>query len=194
MRKRLILFAVLTAVGLAAGALVGKYLRPDNAVPLPPGGDFTVQSADGPVALANLRGKVVLIYFGYTACPDVCPTSLALIVGALRALDAAELARVQVLFVSVDPEHDTPAKLREYAAHFHPNIIGATAPAPVLEEIAARYGARFRVERLESAAGYAVDHTSFTTVVAPNGKLAEQLPHGALPEQIVAAVRRALRT
>jgi protein SCO1/2 len=151
-------------------------------------------SADGPVSLASLRGKVVLVYFGYTACPDVCPTSLALIVGALKTLDAAELTRVQVLFVSVDPDHDTPAKLKQYAGYFHPNIIGATAAPAVLEEIAARYGARFRIERLESAAAYAVDHTSFTTIVAPDGKLVEQLPHGALPEPIVAAVRRALRT
>lgn len=194
MRKRIILFIALTALGLAAGALVGRYLPPDTAPPLPPGGDFTLQSADGPVTAASLRGKVVLLYFGYTACPDVCPTSLALIVGALKALDAAELARVQVLFVSVDPDHDTPAKLTQYASYFHPNIIGATAPAPVLAEIAARYGARFRVERLESAAGYAVDHTSFTTVIAPDGKLTEQLPHGTLPDEIVAAVRRALHT
>jgi protein SCO1/2 len=193
MRNRIILFAALTAVGLAAGSLVAKYFLPRSDVYLPPGGDFTLQSAEGPVSLASLRGKVVLIYFGYAACPDVCPTSLALIVGALKTLDAPELARVQVLFVSVDPDHDTLAKLREYAAYFHPNIIGTTAPAPVLEEIAARYGAHFRVERLESAAGYAVDHTSFTTVVAPDGKLVEQLPHGTLPAQIVEAVRRALR-
>jgi protein SCO1/2 len=187
------LFAALTAVGLATGALVAKYFLPRSDVHLPPGGDFVLTSADGPVSLASLRGKVVLVYFGYTACPDVCPTSLALIVGALKTLDAAELTRVQVLFVSVDPDHDTPAKLKQYAGYFHPNIIGATAAPAVLEEMAARYGARFRVERLESAAGYAVDHTSFTTVVSPDGKLIEQLPHGTLPPQIVEAVRRALR-
>jgi protein SCO1/2 len=192
-KRRIILFVAVTAVGLAAGALLAPYFAPRTATPLPPGGEFTLTSADGPVTLASLRGKAVLIYFGYTACPDVCPTSLALIVGALKTLDAAELTRVQALFVSVDPDHDTPARLKQYAGYFHPNIVGATAAPAVLEEMAARYGARFRVERLASAAGYAVDHTSFTTVVSPDGKLIEQLPHGTLPPQIVEAVRRALR-
>lgn len=194
MKNRIILFAVLTAVGLMAGAFFARQLAPRNGVPLPPGGDFSLQSADGPVSLASLHGKVVLIYFGYAACPDVCPTSLALIANALKTLDAPELDRVRVLFVSVDPARDTPAKLKQYAGYFHPNVIGATATTAILEEMAARYGAGFRVEQLESATAYAVDHTSFTTVVAPDGRLVEQLPHGTLPAQIVEAVRRALRT
>ena len=95
----------------------------------PTGGDFTLQSATGPVTLKDYRGKVVLLYFGYTYCPDICPTSLTATAQALGQLAPAELARVQTLFVSVDPERDTPARLKDYGAFFHPSIIGVTGTA-----------------------------------------------------------------
>lgn len=160
---------------------------------LAPGGDFTLLSADGPVALTDLRGQVVLIYFGYASCPDACPTTLAQIAQGLAMLSASERARVRVLFVSVDPVRDTPEKLKTYAAHFAPEVIGLTGRTPSeLAEIAARYGAYFRYQKVESAVGYVVDHTSFTSLVGPDGRLRERLPHGTPPAEIAAAVRRAL--
>src|SRR3990172_8401758 len=117
--RRLAAYASLAIVALALGVLVvwlggqrGGGPATRAGPPLPPGGDFTLNSADGPVSLAGLRGRGVLIYFGYATCPDACPTTLGFTAVALRKLTARELERVRVIFVSVDPNRDTPAKLR----------------------------------------------------------------------------------
>lgn len=188
--RRPVLVGSLILAALALGALAAALLAPRPGPPLPRGGDFTLTAADGPVSLASLRGQVVLIYFGYASCPDVCPTSLALTATALHALTPAERARVRALFISVDPLRDTPAKLKQYAGYFHPNMIGVTGPASVLGEVAMRYGAAFGYTPVSSAAGYVVDHTSVTSLVAPDGRLVEQLPHGTPPPEILAAIRR----
>lgn len=192
MRRAALVVLVLLLVALAVALGRLETQRP-AASGLPPGGDFTLISADGLVSLKKLRGNVVLVYFGYASCPDVCPTSLALTAQGLARLAPAELARVRVLFVSVDPERDTPDKLKQYAAHFHPNIAGVTGEPAALAEIAARYGAAYRKQAVASAQGYVVDHTSFTSVVAPDGRLVERLAHGAPPDEIAQAVRRWLR-
>lgn len=95
----------------------------------PVGSDFVLRSPSGPLALASYRGKVVLSYFGYTYCPDVCPTSLDSMAQALTALSAAEAAQVAGLFISLDPERDTMTVLQAYAPFFHPAIV-ASAAAP----------------------------------------------------------------
>ena len=92
----------------------------------PSGGDFSLDSADGRIATQNFRGQVVALYFGYTYCPDVCPTSLAALGSALEKLTPAELAQVQPLFISVDPERDSVARLKDYAVFFHPKLKGLT--------------------------------------------------------------------
>jgi protein SCO1/2 len=118
--------------GLLAALVLGLALfwhpdLPELPLPraaMPEGGDFTLQSADGPVALKDFRGKVVLLYFGYTYCPDICPTSLAATADGLKELKPDELARVAVILISVDPKRDTPARLKEYARFFHPVFVG----------------------------------------------------------------------
>jgi len=154
------------------------------------GGDFTLQSAAGPVSLGDYRGKVVLVYFGYTYCPDICPTALTATAQALNSLTPAELAKVQTLFISVDPERDTPDRLKEYAPFFHPSIIGITGTAAQIEDVARRYGASYARQQIAGAANYVVDHTSLTYVVAPDGRLVGTLPHAAPPEKVVAEVRK----
>lgn len=161
----------------------------------PTGGDFTLDSASGPVRLSDLRGQVVLVYFGYTACPDICPTNLVYIANALRALQPAELERTRVLFISVDPERDDPAHLANYVAYFHPNIQGLTGTPAQLAEVARRYGAAYRrVDDDGSAMGYLVDHSAFTYVVDPSGRLVQTLDHASPSETIRAAIRAALGT
>ncbi len=159
---------------------------------LPAGGDFTLQSAQGPVSLKDFRGKVVLIYFGYSMCPDICPTNLSMMAGALGQLSKEELQRVQGLFISVDPERDSVQRLEEYTQYFHPAIMGITGKPEVIAELAKRYGAVYKKVVLDSATNYVVDHSSETYVIDPQGKLVERLPHGALPEQILAAIRKYL--
>ncbi len=159
----------------------------------PPGGDFTLQSADGPVSLQDFRGKVVLLYFGYTKCPDVCPTSLSYLTQALNDLTEDELKEVQGIFISVDPKRDTPQALKEYVEYFHPNIVGITGSAEEVADVAALYGARYYEVELEgSAFGYSVNHSAVTYLITPDGTLRFIFPHGTPPKVIVEAIRYVL--
>lgn len=155
----------------------------------PKGGDFTLQGKDGPVALSDYRGKVALLYFGYTFCPDVCPTSLSLMAQALSTLTPAERERVQGIFISVDPERDTLDHLKEYAPFFHPAIIGITGTPEQLATIAGQYGASYLKQKPDSKGQYAVDHSSVTYVIDAQGQLAARLPHASTPQQIIEAIR-----
>ncbi|KAA6182696.1 SCO family protein [Thiohalocapsa marina] len=161
----------------------------------PTGGDFELQSWQGPVGLADLRGKVVLIYFGYTWCPDICPTNLALIALALQSLTPAEREAVRILFVSVDPERDTPDRLKTYAGYFAPEILGVTGDEAAVARVASLYGASYqRSEQSDSAMGYAVDHSAYTYVVDTQGRLVETLEHATPAERIVEVIRGYLPT
>jgi len=165
---------------------------PTPASKLPPGGDFVLQSADGPVDSKALRGKVLLVYFGYTHCPDICPASLSAGGQALNALSAAERDRVGLLMVSVDPERDSLARLKEYTAFFHPAMRGVTGTPDEIAALARAYGAGYMKQPAKADGSYAVDHTVSTYVVAPDGKLSAVLELGAPTEQVVAAIRRLL--
>ena len=188
------------AAGLAALVLgLALFWHPEpppRAIPRPvepPGGDFTLRSGDGPVAWADLRGKVVLVYFGYTYCPDVCPTALTGLAEGLKTLGPEEAAGVATLFVSVDPDRDTPAHLKEYVAFFHPGIVGLTGSPAEVAEVARRYGVYYARQKAATAGGaYVVDHTSETYVLGRDGRLAGRIPHGASPERVAAEIRKFL--
>lgn len=194
------LLVALNAVLLALIFWVGVYWEPagDDA-PLamaaaPQGGDFTLDGVHGPVSLHDFRGKVVVLYFGYTYCPDICPTSLAILGQALEQLTPAELARVQPIFVSVDPERDSPAQLAGYTRFFHPSIIGVTGTPDRLAAIARQYGAAYARQQDSSAGGYVVDHTALTYVIDPAGNLVASLAHGTPADQVLATLRKILST
>jgi protein SCO1/2 len=157
------------------------------------GGDFRLQSASGPVALADFRGKAVLIYFGFTLCPDVCPTGLGVLAGALRQLEEDERERVQVLFVSVDPERDTPERMQEYTRYFHPDFIGLTGTPEQIAEVAEAYRILYRRVRLEnSELEYTMDHSATTFVVGPDGTVHSLLNHGVATGEVVEELRTVL--
>lgn len=159
----------------------------------PPGGDFTLHAADGPVSLGNFRGKLVFLFFGYTRCPDICPTSLALLSQALHDLTAGEQEKVRAIMISVDPDQDTPASLREYVNYFHPNLIGLTGTEQEVAAVAELYGAQYYQVELEgSAFGYAVNHSAVTYLITPEGVLRFIFPHGTPPEVLVQAARHVL--
>jgi protein SCO1/2 len=160
---------------------------------VPTGGDFTLQSSKGPFSLESQRGKVVLLYFGYTMCPDICPTALAFLGQALSTLEPGELEQVQVVFVSVDPERDTPERLELYSTYFHKSILGVTGTPQEVAEVAGMYGAAYRRVESDSAVGYMVDHTSLVYVIDQDGKLLDSMPHGTAPEVIVKTVRPLLQ-
>lgn len=192
---------VLLLAGTLAWALFfwepGNSVIPQPHVPLalasqPTGGDFTLAGSDGPVALADFRGKVVVLYFGYSYCPDVCLISLSLIAQGLSKLDAAALQNVQGIFISVDPERDTPERLASYVPFFHPRMIGATGTTDQLAAVARMYGSSYRKHPKAADGTYAVDHSSVTYIVAPDGRLSDMLQHGSPPDSIAAAINKAL--
>jgi protein SCO1/2 len=158
----------------------------------PRGGDFTLHSASGPLSLHDLKGKVVLLYFGYTSCPDICPTSLGFTSQALSMLDKAELDKVQVLFITVDPERDTLDKLKSYTAYFHPSILGLSGTPEEIAKVAKSYGAVYAKQETGSAGGYVVDHSAYTYVIAPDGSLFKSLDHGTPAPQVIEAIRAAI--
>lgn len=158
----------------------------------PTGGDFVLQSASGPVDTAALRGKVLLIYFGYTNCPDICPASMGAGAQALTALSPDERARTRMMVISVDPARDTPQKMKEYAAYFHPDMIGVTGSPAEIERVAKSFGAGYQRQAAAADGSYAVDHTSNTYLVGPDGKLEAILPLGTPTADIAAAVRKRL--
>lgn len=160
----------------------------------PAGGDFTLTSAAGSVSLKDYRGSVVLLYFGYTACPDICPAALSSLAQALSALDGTELRQVRALFVSVDPERDTVEKLRDYAGYYHPTLVGATGSLDDLAAAAALYGASFKKQEAKPDGSYAVDHSSSTYVVDQNGALVATLPHGTPATELLAEIRKRVRS
>lgn len=167
--------------------------RPLPKAAIAAGGDFTLESASGPVSLKDYRGKLVLVYFGYTFCPDICPTSLASTAEGLKQLKPEEAARVAMIFISVDPERDTPPRLKEYAEFFHPSLVGVTGTPENLAEIAKRYGVFYARQKVETAGGgYVVDHSADTYVVGPNGQLVGKIAHATPPDRVVAEIRKHL--
>jgi protein SCO1/2 len=194
---------ILTAIaGLLALVVLGVALfwqpeMPERAIPraaIAAGGDFTLHSVTGPLSLKDYRGKLVLVYFGYTYCPDICPTSLAATAEGLKQLTPEELAKVAMIFISVDPKRDTPARLKEYAEFFHPAIVGATGTAEAIAEVAKRYGVFYAEQKVDTAGGgYVVDHSSDTFVVAPDGQLVAKIAHATPPDQVVVAIRKHLQ-
>ena len=190
--KILVIVAVLILIVWFVSQWPFKSNRPVTLSEAPQGGDFTLASASGPFKLKSQRGKVVLIYFGYTFCPDVCPTNLMLIAQALNALNKEELARVQGVFISVDPERDTLEKLAAYTKYFHPSIIGVTGKPDHIARIAKQYGAVYRKVEGESKGGYLIDHSANTYVIAPDGSLSTILPHATPAKEILKVIRRLL--
>lgn len=182
----------LLATFLVATALAGCP-EPRVAPSAPKGGDFVLRSADGPVDTRALRGRVLLIYFGYTHCPDVCPASLAAAAQALNTLSPEERAKVRLIMVSVDPERDTPARLKEYAAYFHPEMIGLTGSTEEIAAVAKSFGAGYVRQPARADGSYAVDHTTRTYVVAPDGRLATALELNAPAEKYLETVRGLLK-
>ncbi|MBS1143465.1 MAG: Electron transport protein SCO1/SenC [Proteobacteria bacterium] len=191
----LILVAILLAGVIAGVGLLWHPETPERPLPkaqAPAGGDFTLQSARGAVSLKDFRGKLVLLYFGYTYCPDICPTSLAATVTGLKQLTPEEAAKVAMIFISVDPQRDTPARLAEYVEFFDPSLVGVTGEPAVIADIARRYGVFYSAQKVDSAGGYVVDHSADTLIVAPDGRLVARIAHATPPAEVAVAIRKHL--
>lgn len=152
------------------GELIGFALDPPRAAPA-----FTLTDHTGaPWSLADARGKAVLLFFGFTSCPDVCPTTLLTMAHALESL-GAQADQVEPLFVSIDPERDSPSVLAGYVAGYDPRIVGATSDLATLGAMAEDYGVQFQKAFPEGASetggNYTMDHSATIFLIDPEGRL-----------------------
>ena len=156
------------------------------------GGDFTLFQGDKPVSLSDFHGKLVVMYFGFASCPDVCPTTLTIIASALRQLTVEELETVQPVFISIDPERDQGEKLTAYATYFHPGFIGITGTPDEVQKVANQYGGFFIKVESDSALEYLVEHTSKTYIISKDGQYVSLLPHDLTSDVALSAIRSGL--
>jgi protein SCO1/2 len=155
--------------------------------------DFSLIDENGEqVKLSDYRGKPVLLYFGYTFCPDVCPTTMAELGRMMRELgDQAE--DVQVVMISVDPERDTPERLAEYVHYFHPDFIGLTGTEEQVSQAATPLGIYYAKQEVEGASGYLMDHTATVLLIDKDGSTRMIFPYGTPAEDMAKDVRYFLR-
>lgn len=138
--------------------------------------DFHLTDHNGKArTLADFRGKTVALFFGYTHCPDVCPTTLADLAQAMEIL-GKDADRVQVLFITVDPERDKPEMIAKYVPAFHPSFLGLSGDAQATAQAAKAFYIGY--EKRPTASGYNVDHTTGTFIVDPGGKVRLRAPLG----------------
>jgi len=162
------------------------------------GGDFsligiTSTGEKGWISLSDFKGKVVAVYFGYTKCPDVCPTNLSFLSNAISQLSDLEKKAFQSIFISVDPGRDTPEILQQYVKYFDEHMIGLSAAPDDIDPVVAQYGAYYeKVPFSNSSLMYGIDHTSETYIVAKNGQLFTILDHATDSKKILATIREAI--
>ncbi|ASW82563.1 SCO family protein [Vibrio anguillarum] len=147
--------------------------------------------ANQPISIFDTKDeRIRVVYFGFTRCPDVCPTSLAMLAGALNQLDDVTKAKLRPLFISLDPERDAADASHQYAQYFHPMIEGLSAPLDITTPLAHQYGVIFRKTELKgSELKYTLDHSSYFYFLQPDGTLITKVPHTLSPAPIVEAIK-----
>lgn len=200
-KSRIAVYGALAVVGIAVALAGQKWFAPQaapEAVQPGPGlqvvqtskgpkigGPFTLVDHDGKaVTDADFRGKFMLIFFGYTFCPDVCPTNLGTVSQALDMLAPEKADQIVPVFVSVDPDRDAPAQLKEFVSHFHPRMVGLTGTKQQVVDAARKYRVYYaKVQEKDSEPGdYLMDHTAITYLMGPDGTYRFHFGHGTDPE------------
>lgn len=165
----------------------GSAIEPPVAVD-----NFTLRSGSGEVTLSQFRGKYIILYFGYTSCPDVCPTTLSGLREALSRLgDKAE--QFQVIFVSVDPGRDSPEYASTYASRFNPSFLGLTGSQEEIDIVTKQFGIFYQLNPPDESGFYTVDHTASALVLDRNGNLTLTWPYGLQPDQLEEDMRTLLK-
>jgi protein SCO1/2 len=160
---------------------------------LPIGGDFTLTNQDAqPFELASLRGKVVLVFFGYTMCPDACPTTLSKLSAAYARLTDDERARVKAIYISIDPERDTPTVMKEHLTYFGVDAVGLTGTPEDTAKVARQFGAHFERSSEPTAAGYLMSHTVSIFGLDAKGQTRLLIDYEANVDTVVRSIRQLL--
>jgi len=194
MKTKHLFIVLILLLGLALGVY---FLRPKplhgTVIQSPePSYNFTLTGVNGEVSLSDFRGKIVLIYFGYTFCPDICPATLGNVTTALRQI-GSKADDIQLIMISVDPERDTPEKLANYVAHFHPSFIGITGTKEEVDTVASLYGIFYQIKPGSAATDYLIDHTATLMAIDRDGYLKLVFPFGVTPDEIADDLKYMLR-
>lgn len=195
----------LTVAGLVLAALIfssgravaAEFVENFNVTGSGIGGDYTLTDQHGKrISSSTFHGAVVLMFFGYTHCTDICPLALAELsrtAGWIRKGGLGKSAPpVRIVFVTVDPERDTPAHLKAYLQGFGGDIVGLTGTRKEIVAVAERFAAKHRKSKAVTAAGYLVDHTGFTYVIDRAGGVRYLIPLGIDPKTLTIAIKRVL--
>lgn len=188
-------YAVLLAVLIAvlAGACGNAEFRTTDITGAGFGREFALVDAKGqPRTLADYKGKAVVMFFGFTQCPDICPTALATLAQAMKDL-GKDADRVQVLFVTIDPERDSSELLTHYVPAFDPRFVGLTGDAAAIEKTAKEFKVIYRKVPGKTPDTYTMEHSSGTFVFDPAGKLRLYAAHGTSAEAFAHDLRQLLR-
>ena len=157
------------------------------------GSEFRLFDHNGkPRTLADFRGKVVVMFFGYTHCPDVCPTTLAEMKQVMQIL-GNDAQRLQVLFVTVDPARDTPDLLSRYVPSFHPSFLGLYGDTAATEKVAKDFKIAYRIAAGKTADGYTVDHSAASLVFDTQGNLRLFINYGLAADKIAPDIKKLLQ-
>ena len=196
--RRLLAVVLVAVAGLVVGYGAVTWLRPhsfagtvlQSPTPAAPLTGLTVHTGE-PADLSEFRGEVVLLYFGYTNCPDICPATLS---NAARAIEmmGASGEDVELLMITVDPDRDDPRTLGEYVGHFHPRFLGVHGTEEDLRAAASQYGVVFRKAEGSEATGYLVDHTVSLMAIDPEGFLRVVYPVDVPPAELAADLEELL--
>ena len=191
---RMLPLALLALVTCAGSSLAGTRIVTDDAEATAPAHRRTFVLTDGwgrTISDDDLIGHYLMVYFGYTFCPDVCPTSLVTMAGVLDKL-GKDADRIVPLFISVDPKRDTPKHLREYTAMFNERIIGLTGPKALIDAAVKAYNVRYEIVDVDpkDPDNYAIDHSSSIAFVGPDGRILTRFGYGLSDDEIVAQIRK----
>ncbi len=196
-------YALLALIAVGVGLLAWRM----TPVPVPPpvsssgtaliGGPFALMDQNGNLRSAGeFSGRYMLVYFGFTTCPDICPTDLGKMGAALTQLeknDAARAARVQPIFITVDPERDTVTAIKEYMPNFHPRLIGLTGTPAQIKAVMAAYRvyAQKNIPK-DDPANYMMDHSSYIYLMGPDGGYITHFTNADSAVKIAKGIRGAL--
>ena len=193
---RLLAAAILVAGLTFLAVQIGGRRPPPEATSSPqagPGGPFTLVDTTGrPFTEAGLKGRWSIVFFGFTFCPDVCPTTLDTL-GRTLDLLGPDGKKVQIIFVSVDPERDTPAQMAAYLDNpaFPPGVVGLTGTPEQVATVARAYKVYY--EKQGEGDAYLINHSSISYLMDPSGRFARVLPYGMAPEDLAGQVRDAMK-
>ncbi len=193
-RKRALLIGLGVAALVLVLGIVGWRYRPYRfhgmvmkSAEYAPNFILTSSRTGEPVQLRDFQGKIVLLYFGYTTCPDVCPATLSEVARAFEMLGEKKTKNIQFLWITVDPERDTPEKMEDYVKHFHPDFLGLVPrSAEETLEVATQYGIYYEKKDYGSATGYLMDHTATITMIDKDGYIRVVYPFGTTAEDLAA--------